>query len=107
MNSLWLMYHDVYDRAPRPQVPPSATAYHVSRESFAAHLLAVEHSGHRVVTASEFLATAASAGDSVALTFDDGWIGAFEIALPLLLERGWRATVFVTRDVVGRRHFCG
>ena len=100
------MYHDVYDGAPRPQVPASATVYHVARESFTAHLLAIERSGHRVVTVGDYLATS-TAGPSVVLTFDDGWIGAFEIALPLLLERGWRATAFVTRDFVGRRNFCG
>ena len=58
MSSLWLMYHDVYDRAPRPDVPASAAAYHVSKESFAAHLLAIEQSGHRVVTAGECLGDA-------------------------------------------------
>ena len=107
MSSVWLMYHDVYDGSPRPDLPTSATAYHVSRDSFTAQLLAIERSGHRVITAAEFLAAPASAGNSVVLTFDDGWIGAFEIALPLLAERGWRATVFVTRDFVGRHHFCG
>lgn len=107
MSSLWLMYHDVYDRAPRPGVPPSAAAYHLSRESFTAHLLAIEQSGHRVVTAGEFVAAPAAAGHSIVLTFDDGWVGTFEIALPLLLERGWRATVFVTRDFIGRANFCG
>lgn len=107
MRSLWLMYHDVYERAPRPEVPASAAAYHVSRERFAAHLLAIARSGHRVVTVGECLAAPASTGHGVVLTFDDGWVGAFEVALPLLLERGWRATAFVTRDFVGRRHFAG
>lgn len=107
MSSLWLMYHEVYDRLPHPEVPASATAYHVSRETFKAHLLAIERSGHRVVTASECLGTPASAEHSVVITFDDGWVGAFEIALPLLLERGWRATAYVTRDFVGRDYFCG
>lgn len=107
MSSLWLMYHDVYDLAPRPDVPGSAGTYHVSRESFAAHLLAIERSGHRVVTVGEYVAAPEAAGHSVVLTFDDGWSGTFEIALPLLVERGWRATAFVTRDFIGRRHFAG
>jgi peptidoglycan/xylan/chitin deacetylase (PgdA/CDA1 family) len=107
VSSLWLMYHDVYDRAPRPDVPASAAEYHVSRESFAAHLLAIERSGHRVVTVGEYVAAPEVPGHSVVLTFDDGWSGTFELALPLLVERGWRATAFVTRDFVGRRHFAG
>ena len=107
MSSLCLMYHDVYERTLRSDVPASAAAYHVSRESFAAHLLAIERSGHRVVTVGEYVAAPQAAGDSVVLTFDDGWSGTFEIALPLLVERGWRATAFVTRDFIGRRHFAG
>jgi peptidoglycan/xylan/chitin deacetylase (PgdA/CDA1 family) len=101
------MYHDVYERAPRPDVSAGAAKYHVSRERFAAHLLAVERAGHRVVTVGEFVAAPDAAGHSVVLTFDDGWSGTFEVALPLLAERGWRATAFVTKDFIGRRHFAG
>ena len=106
MKSLWLMYHDIYDREPRPGVPASATAYHVSRTTFDGHLRAIHASGLRVVTVGDFVADPAAAGDSVILTFDDGWIGGFEIAVPLLQERGWRATFYVTRDFVERDHFC-
>jgi len=100
------MYHDVYERVPGPGLPPSAAAYHVSRGLFNAHLDAIARSAHRVLTAGECLAAPAGAGDSVVVTFDDGWRGTFEIAVPLLRERGWRATVFVTRDFVGRPGFC-
>ncbi len=106
MKSLWLMYHDVYDRVPRPGVPTSAATYHVSRETFAAHLQAIQRSGHRVVTAGEFISNRSAAGDSVVLTFDDGWIGGFEIAVPLLVERGWRATFYVTKNFMDRDNFC-
>lgn len=106
MTTLWLMYHDVYDRAPRPGVPASAATYHVSRDRFVAQLDAIQASGHRVVTAGTFVADPAAAGRGVVLTFDDGWIGGFDLAVPLLLERGWRATFYVTRDFVDRDHFC-
>ncbi len=106
MSSMWLMYHDVYNRGPRPGVPRSAAAYHISRARFASHLDAIQRIGHRVVTAGEFISDPAAAGHSVVLTFDDGWIGGFEIAMPLLLERGWRATFYVTRDFVDRDNFC-
>jgi peptidoglycan/xylan/chitin deacetylase (PgdA/CDA1 family) len=106
VRSLWLMYHDVYDREPRPGVPQTAAAYHVSRQTFAAHLQAIGDAGHRVVTAGEFVSDVGASADSVALTFDDGWIGGFEIAGPLLIERGWRATFYVTRDFVDRANFC-
>lgn len=98
------MYHDVDCGRPARDAPPSATAYHVSHDVFLAHLDEVSASGLEVVTASEGLAL--SSGDSIVLTFDDGWLGAFETAVPLLLERGLRGTFYVTRDFVGRKGFC-
>ncbi len=106
MRSVWLMYHDVHDGAHRPDVPAGAAAYHVSRGRFAEHLQVIADSGRRVHSAGDCLAADVSAPDSVVLTFDDGWMGTFTQAWPLLAARGWSATVFVTRDFVGRRHFC-
>ena len=105
MRSMWLMYHDVYRRAPVDGIPRSASVYHVSADTFASHLEVIEQSGLRVVTVSDCLNGTSDSGDSVVLTFDDGWQGTFDIALPLLAERGWKATVFVTRDFLGRNGF--
>lgn len=104
MKSLWLMYHDVYGSEPRLGVPASASSYHVSRQVFAKHLGAIARSGAHVCAAGEALARVDDA-DIVVITFDDGWMGSFDLAVPLLLERGWRATYYVTRDFVGRPHF--
>ncbi len=104
MSSVWLMYHDVHEVAPRPGVPRSAAMYHVNRASFAGHLAAIKASGRRVLTVAGFLRRPDE--DSVVITFDDGWRGAFDVALPLLANEGWRATFFVTRDFIGRRGFC-
>jgi peptidoglycan/xylan/chitin deacetylase (PgdA/CDA1 family) len=99
------MYHDVYRTAPVTGIPRSASLYHVSADAFASHLGAIARSGLRVVPAREWLDGPGDAPDSVVLTFDDGWQGTFDVALPLLAERGWRATVFVTRDFLGRKGF--
>jgi peptidoglycan/xylan/chitin deacetylase (PgdA/CDA1 family) len=104
MRSVWLMYHDVHEVEPDRHLPPSATLYHVARRTFASHLAAIRSTGPRVLSVGGFLAHPDE--DSVVLTFDDGWKGAFEIAVPLLVQEGWRATFFVTRDFVGRRGFC-
>lgn len=47
------------------------------------------------------------AGDAVALTFDDGFTNIAEQALPLLLELGLPATVFVVTDHVGKTNAWG
>ncbi|MEP6914024.1 MAG: polysaccharide deacetylase family protein [Acidobacteriota bacterium] len=105
MRSVWLMYHDVYRTAPVEGIPRSASLYHVSADAFASHLGAIERSGLRVVSARECLSGPGDADDSAVLTFDDGWQGTFDVAMPLLAARGWQATVFVTRDFLGRKGF--
>src|SRR5580704_8968452 len=103
MRSLWLMYHDVFV-TPDPEVPRSAVAYHVSKTAFETHLRIVSESGV-AVTHPEGSRTA-GAGRALVFTFDDGWAGTFRNALPLLSRYGFPATVFVTRDFVGRKGFC-
>jgi peptidoglycan/xylan/chitin deacetylase (PgdA/CDA1 family) len=103
-ESIWLMYHDIYQKDPVSSIPRSAAMYHVPKDVFTQHLIAIKASGRRVVTASESLN--GSDGDTVILTFDDGWRGAFETALPLLMEFGFKATFFITQDFVGRKGFC-
>lgn len=104
MRSVWMMYHDVYAREPQSGVPCTASAYHISQASFQEHLAAIRASGRRVLSVGEYLNQRPQ--NSVVLTFDDGWRGAFEHAIPLLRSFGWKATFFVTRDFVGRTHFC-
>jgi peptidoglycan/xylan/chitin deacetylase (PgdA/CDA1 family) len=39
--------------------------------------------------------------DSVAITFDDGWLGTYAVAVPALADQGYPATIYLTtRDVV-------
>jgi peptidoglycan/xylan/chitin deacetylase (PgdA/CDA1 family) len=98
------MYHDVYDREPQPGVPRSASMYHLSQAALLEHLEVIKASGRAVLNAREFLSRQPQ--ESVVLTFDDGWKGALEIAVPLLARFGWTGTFFITRDFVGREWFC-
>lgn len=103
-KSLWLTYHDVYQGTPLPGVPRYAARYHVSQQTFIEHLSILLRLGRRFMTASEFLHDQTT--DSVVLTFDDGWRGAFAMALPVLQDLGVHATFFITRDFVRRQGFC-
>jgi peptidoglycan/xylan/chitin deacetylase (PgdA/CDA1 family) len=100
MKSIWLMYHEIYATYPDPQIPRTARMYHISKSAFSEHLSVIEASGKPVACAGQNLP------NSVCITFDDGWAGAFKIALPMLVERGWKATFFITRDFVNRKGFC-
>jgi peptidoglycan/xylan/chitin deacetylase (PgdA/CDA1 family) len=106
MKSIWLMYHDIYEGPGPASVRRSATMYHASKKVFGDHLQAVKDSGLRVVTVGEFIASGGAPGDTAVLTFDDGWAGAFRVAIPILERMGWRATFFVTSDFIGRAAFC-
>ena len=39
---------------------------------------------------------------SVAITIDDGWLSAYEIALPILKKYGYRATLFICTDTIDK-----
>jgi peptidoglycan/xylan/chitin deacetylase (PgdA/CDA1 family) len=97
------MYHEVHAADAADDVEAGAAVYHVSRAAFVEHLEAIRDSGLPVRTVGEWLN--GDVGDHVALTFDDGWQGALTTGVRCLADAGLRATFFVTRDLVGQRHY--
>ena len=97
------MYHDVYQSEPLYSIPRSASMYHVSKDNFRHHLNIIKTSGCKVMTAVDFNNIEE---DSIVITFDDGWKGSYEIALPILKEFGFTATFFITKEFVGENGFC-
>jgi peptidoglycan/xylan/chitin deacetylase (PgdA/CDA1 family) len=81
--------------------------YCVSRERFASHMQALERRGMRPCRVEEFVDWLSGAGTlregSFVLTFDDGFLGVYEDAYPLLARMGWPATVFLVSGLIGRR----
>jgi peptidoglycan/xylan/chitin deacetylase (PgdA/CDA1 family) len=93
VRGVCLMYHDVHEGdAPVADIAPGAARYHVSVQAFRQHL--------------EIIGPACREG-VVSLTFDDGWRGSLTTGLQCVVDAGMRATFFVTRDFVGRRHYAG
>ena len=86
------MYHDIFKSKPLDSIPRSASMYHVSKDNFIRHLNIIKTSGCKVVTALDINNVE---DDSVVITFDDGWKGSYEIALPILKEFEFNATFFV------------
>jgi peptidoglycan/xylan/chitin deacetylase (PgdA/CDA1 family) len=89
-----LMYHDIAERAAggsRLSVPP---------RDFAAQLGYLAANGFTTVTAGELAAMLAVGASlpprTVVITFDDGFADFHAHALPLLLEHGFTATVYIT-----------
>lgn len=80
--------------------------YSIGAAQFEAHMLALQRAGYRATT-SEALVRWLDGGAplparSFVLTFDDGFRGVREHALPLLQRLGWPFTVFLVSGLIGR-----
>lgn len=101
---LILLYHHI---APVENIPQSADrvrdegwAFTHSPEAFEFQLRELRRRAYRFVSLGQLVdgiqATGREGHDSVAVTFDDGWIDNYTFAAPLLKKLGVPATFFVT-----------
>lgn len=97
-----LMYH----RIGEPHNPWEAK-YCVNPQRFNAHLESLARTGMRAVSLADFFAWLDGKGDlpdgAFLLTFDDGFLGLHEHALPILANLGFPATVFLVSALIGKR----
>jgi len=97
-----LMYHRV---GPRPRNARRPRMY-VSPEQFGAQLAALKSWGYETIAFGDWLAYLAGAGAlprrPIIVTFDDGYASLFDVAFPLLRSNGYRATVFLVSDLIGK-----
>ena len=99
-NAVILMYHHVDE-----STPPSTS---VTPQQFEAHLDYLDHEGYQIRPLLDVL-TALRNGEPIAektvvMTFDDGYASVLETAMPLLRDRGWPFTVFVTTNYASGNH---
>jgi peptidoglycan/xylan/chitin deacetylase (PgdA/CDA1 family) len=80
--------------------------YCASPERFASHMTALERRGMRPCAVEDFVAWLDGRGSlaegSFVLTFDDGFLGVYEHAFPLLARMKWPATVFLVSGLIGK-----
>lgn len=97
-----LMYHRVGDAHNMWE-----RKYCISPQRFAQHMQALARTGWQAVTIDNFIAwlggTVELPEKSFLLTFDDGFLGVYEHAAPVLRELGWPATVFLVTALLGQR----
>jgi len=95
-----LMYHRVGAVASAAE-----QKYCVAPDLFRAQMLALAGQGMRPCRLADFLAWllagAPAAGGQFLLTFDDGFLGVYEHAFPVLHDLGWPFAVFVVSARVG------
>lgn len=97
-----LMYHSIDD---------SHSAISVSPAKFCVQLRYVKENGYQVLSLAElaFLSRAGRklAPKTVVLTFDDGFANNLTVALPILKDFGFKATVFVATGYCGGSNVWG
>lgn len=97
-HAVVLLYHHVDDDT------PASTS--VTPETFERHLDYLWNGNFFVLPLEEIL-DALSAGEplpdnTVAITFDDSYVSVYRTAWPLLVERHWPFTVFVSTDYIDK-----
>ena len=92
-----LMYHQVGPH--RPGSP--LNRWRVPEEDFLWQLDALARRGYRGIALRDLLDARSAQARRAVLTFDDGYRGVLERALPALLSHGFSATVFVVADKIG------
>ncbi len=103
-QTLILTYHRLYETTERDvSFSASANFYALAANSFRNQLTYLEKCGFHALLLDEFL-TSESRTDrrNVVITFDDGHESDFTLALPLLLEFGFRAVFFICIEYVGK-----
>jgi len=99
--SVVLMYHALFSGNDTSNIDAEDLPYAVSVDNFRQQLDSLQNK--KVGLLDE------KAGEmpDIVITFDDGHISNFDLAMPLLAERGLTAYLFVTGDFIGQRaHFC-
>ncbi|MBD3586639.1 polysaccharide deacetylase family protein [Salinimonas sp. HHU 13199] len=98
-----LMYHRVLpENDPRYQREEPGMV--VSDKTFAMHMQTLHDEKVPVMTVSDWLAQPeiTRAPLTVAITFDDGWLDNYEFAFPVLKQFGFRSTLYVVTDFLGK-----
>jgi peptidoglycan/xylan/chitin deacetylase (PgdA/CDA1 family) len=81
--------------------------YCVSAHRFAEHMRMLKHSDWQAVSIKHFFAWLDGEAElprkSFVLTFDDGFLGVYEHAAPVLAALNWPATVFLVSKLIGKQ----
>jgi peptidoglycan/xylan/chitin deacetylase (PgdA/CDA1 family) len=100
-STVFLMYHELeLPGRPLCQSEPGYVRYIVSQMSFRSQMDWLQQNGWRGLSVGEALHYPSE--KSVAITFDDGSETDLLTAAPLLQERGFRATFYVTSGFLGK-----
>ena len=112
MNIPILMYHEVFEETEfNGQKRPAYASNCVTRSHFEKHMDYLSKNGYSTLSLNELLNEAArnkvrgELNKKVAITFDDGYIGHYVNAYPVLKKYGFTATIFVITNRIGKQNY--
>ncbi len=92
-----LLYHDFVERIPKTEMM-------VSVPTFRAQMQALKNASISVIPMSDFLAWKRGEknipDESVVITLDDGWVGEYQFAFPIMKEFGYPFTIYLYKKYV-------
>lgn len=96
-----LMYHGVGEIPGRRN-----TRYTIAPGRFAQHMRALSKAGYVPISIGHFMEWLGGQrklpSNPLLLTFDDGYLGVYEYAVPILEEYAWPFTVFLVGGLIGK-----
>jgi peptidoglycan/xylan/chitin deacetylase (PgdA/CDA1 family) len=98
------MYHEVYVPEERERLRRLTNpAYNTELGLFRKQMAFLSDNNISTLTIDALLSRDSThEGEAVCLTFDDGWLGNYLHAYPILQEHGFKATFFVATDLIGK-----
>lgn len=98
-----LMYHGIVNgKCPLPDDRETgADLYDLPAEQFELHMAYLKNSGYSIIN----VAQTPHGENSIVITFDDGELNNFEVALPILKKYGYVAYFFIIVGRVGRKGY--
>ena len=98
-----LLYHELHKLAEENKYK-----YSISQFDFDAQLNMIEQASLNVLTADDLINKTIHKyknGSDLLITFDDGHLSNFNIAMPLIANKGLKATFFITTDWIGKKNY--
>ncbi len=98
------MYHEIYLLEEHEQFRGLTNpAYNTEVNVFRKQMNYLFKNKIKTLTIEEFFSEKSYSGEqAVCLTFDDGWLGNYLHAFPILRKFGFKATFFIATDLIGK-----
>jgi len=99
-----LMYHEIYRLEERDRHRGLTNpAYNTKIGFFRTQMAYLYENKIKALTIGEFLSKKSSPDErAICLTFDDGWLGNYLYAYPILKKYGFKATFFISTGLIGK-----